>query len=208
MRFISVDLPEPEGPMMATYSLWRMRRLMPRRALTCWSPISYVFQRLSVTMTSPSVGAIRVGAECDHASRAIRFPMVGDQWTSGAPAMRSGATLASRLWSVGDGSGGVIALDEGAALEGAQDLVAASDDLIARLEAGEDFDVGGPGDSGGDGDEGGAQFAMAGEEQVDSLGEIGLGSAGGSEAADGGGGFAVRGRRERFSAAGSRCTRA
>ncbi len=26
MRFISVDLPEPEGPMMATYSLWRMRR--------------------------------------------------------------------------------------------------------------------------------------------------------------------------------------
>ena len=40
MRFISVDLPEPEGPMMATYSLWRMRRLTPRRALTCWSPIS------------------------------------------------------------------------------------------------------------------------------------------------------------------------
>ena len=40
MRFISVDLPEPEGPMMATYSLWRTRRLTPQRALTCWSPIS------------------------------------------------------------------------------------------------------------------------------------------------------------------------
>ena len=40
MRFISVDLPEPDGPMMATYSLWRTRRLTPQRALTCWSPIS------------------------------------------------------------------------------------------------------------------------------------------------------------------------
>ena len=41
MRFISVDLPEPEGPMMATYSLWRMQSETPRRACTCCSePIS------------------------------------------------------------------------------------------------------------------------------------------------------------------------
>ena len=37
MRFISVDLPEPEGPMMATYSLCLMRRETPRRACTCCS---------------------------------------------------------------------------------------------------------------------------------------------------------------------------
>ena len=37
MRFIRVDLPEPEGPMMATYSLWRMDRETPRRAWTCCS---------------------------------------------------------------------------------------------------------------------------------------------------------------------------
>src|SRR5579862_262797 len=54
IRFISVDLPEPDGPMMATYSLWRMRRFTPRRACTCCSdPMSYVRQRSSTTMTSP-----------------------------------------------------------------------------------------------------------------------------------------------------------
>ena len=53
MMFISVDLPDPEGPMMATYSLWRIFRLMPWRALTCCSePMSYVRQMFSSTMTS------------------------------------------------------------------------------------------------------------------------------------------------------------
>jgi len=30
--FINVDLPEPEGPMIAAYSPWRTSTLTPRRA--------------------------------------------------------------------------------------------------------------------------------------------------------------------------------
>ena len=37
IKFISVDLPEPEGPIMATYSLRRIRRFTPRKAWTCCS---------------------------------------------------------------------------------------------------------------------------------------------------------------------------
>src|ERR1035437_8668474 len=37
IRFISVDLPEPEGPLMAPYSLCLMLIEMPRRACTCCS---------------------------------------------------------------------------------------------------------------------------------------------------------------------------
>ena len=38
--FISVDLPEPDGPMMATYSLRRISRSTPRSAWTISAPIS------------------------------------------------------------------------------------------------------------------------------------------------------------------------
>ena len=34
MMFISVDLPEPEGPMIAMYSLWRMSSETPASART------------------------------------------------------------------------------------------------------------------------------------------------------------------------------
>src|SRR5712672_515291 len=58
MRFISVDLPEPDGPMMATYSLCWMRRLTPRSACTCCSePMSYVFHRSSAAIMQDSGGA-------------------------------------------------------------------------------------------------------------------------------------------------------
>src|SRR6266571_7558474 len=58
IRFISVDLPEPDGPMMATYSLRWMRRLTPRNACTCCSdPMSYVFQRSSAAIMHDSGGA-------------------------------------------------------------------------------------------------------------------------------------------------------
>ena len=40
MRFISVDLPEPEGPMMATYSPRRISMLTPDTALIVWSPMT------------------------------------------------------------------------------------------------------------------------------------------------------------------------
>ena len=37
--FISVDLPEPEAPMMATNSPASMRSDTPRSACTVWSPM-------------------------------------------------------------------------------------------------------------------------------------------------------------------------
>jgi hypothetical protein len=40
IRFISVDLPEPDGPMMATYSLRRIAMSTPRRACTTSPPMS------------------------------------------------------------------------------------------------------------------------------------------------------------------------
>src|SRR5205807_3822959 len=58
IRFIRVDLPEPDGPMIATYSLRWMRRFTPRNACTCCSdPMSYVFQRSSAAIMHDSGGA-------------------------------------------------------------------------------------------------------------------------------------------------------
>ena len=40
MRFISVDLPEPDGPMIATYSPRSISMETPRRAWISSSPIT------------------------------------------------------------------------------------------------------------------------------------------------------------------------
>src|SRR6185295_14965196 len=48
IRFISVDLPDPDGPMMATYSPRSMAIDTPRRAWISSSPITYVFHRSAV----------------------------------------------------------------------------------------------------------------------------------------------------------------
>ena len=57
MRFISVDLPEPDGPMIATYSLRRMARSTPRSARTISPPMSYSRLMPRVTMTQSLSGA-------------------------------------------------------------------------------------------------------------------------------------------------------
>src|SRR3989442_1242983 len=43
MRFMSVDFPDPDGPIMATYSPLRISASTPRRACTCSAPISKTF---------------------------------------------------------------------------------------------------------------------------------------------------------------------
>src|SRR6266403_973234 len=53
IRFISVDLPDPEGPMMATYSPLRISTSTPRSACTCSAPISYTLASASVLITTP-----------------------------------------------------------------------------------------------------------------------------------------------------------
>src|ERR1017187_1997646 len=82
--------------------------------------------------------------------------------------------------SVGGGYGGVVAFDDGAALKGAQDLIAAGNDLVALLESGEHFDVGGSRDPGGDRNEDDAEFSAGGAESVDALVQHGLGGNGGA----------------------------
>ncbi len=72
------------------------------------------------------------------------------------------------------GFDGVVYFNGGAALEGTQNPVAAGDNLVAFLEATENFDVGRTGDSGGDGDELCTQFLVVIVEQVDALGELGI----------------------------------
>ncbi len=57
MRFMSVDLPEPDGPMIATYSPWSMVKLTPRRAWISSAPIWYVRQRSSARMSAPLAAA-------------------------------------------------------------------------------------------------------------------------------------------------------
>src|SRR4051794_2473290 len=51
MMFISVDLPEPDGPMIATYSPCSMRRSMPRRASNSMLPLRYVLRAPTSSMT-------------------------------------------------------------------------------------------------------------------------------------------------------------
>src|SRR5271170_7075167 len=81
---------------------------------------------------------------------------------------------------VGVGFDGVVYFDGRAALKGAQNSIAAGDDLVTLLEAAEDLDVGGAGNAGGYGNEFGAELLVVRPEQVDSLDELGLGgSAGG-----------------------------
>ena len=57
MRFISVDLPDPDGPMIATYSLRRMATSTPRSARTTSPPMSYSRLMPRVTMTQSFSGA-------------------------------------------------------------------------------------------------------------------------------------------------------
>ena len=63
MRFISVDLPEPEGPMMATYSLWRMRMSTPRRAWTLLVAHLVGLPEIVGDDDVAGVGAVGVGAD-------------------------------------------------------------------------------------------------------------------------------------------------
>jgi hypothetical protein len=76
---------------------------------------------------------------------------------------------------VGIGFDGVVYFNGGAALQATQNSVAANDNLVAFLEASDDFDVSGAGDSGGDGDELCAEFLVVIAEQVDALGDLGFG---------------------------------
>ena len=57
-QFSRVVLPQPEGPMIATISPFRMSTFRPRRAWTSTPPLSYVFTSLrAMTIRSSTRGA-------------------------------------------------------------------------------------------------------------------------------------------------------
>src|SRR5216110_940374 len=56
MRFMSVDLPDPDGPMTATYSFLWIWTLTPRRARTSSEPMSYSRVSLCVRMMTSGSG--------------------------------------------------------------------------------------------------------------------------------------------------------
>src|SRR5713101_2892276 len=49
--FINVDLPDPDGPMIATYSPRAIVNVSPRSACTCNAPLAYVFVTFCTSMT-------------------------------------------------------------------------------------------------------------------------------------------------------------
>ena len=68
-----VDLPEPDGPMMATYSPSSIVKLTPRRAATEMDPVRYTFVTRSSSMTRSRSGFDRRGTQrwcCGHVRRA------------------------------------------------------------------------------------------------------------------------------------------
>src|SRR5438477_955708 len=72
--FISVDLPDPDWPMIATNSFRSMRASMPRSAWTFWWPRTYVLTMFSSSMSAIQIsGGRKCGASATAALRALRF---------------------------------------------------------------------------------------------------------------------------------------
>src|SRR5687767_11671660 len=73
MRFMSVDLPDPDGPMIATYSPLSIAIDTPRSAWISSSPIRYVFHKSCVSISAmgmdTNVPARRFQYYTDEASR-------------------------------------------------------------------------------------------------------------------------------------------
>src|SRR5206468_2273801 len=64
IRFMSVDLPDPDGPITATYSLYLICRLTPCRARTTSPPMSYSRVSLCVRMMISGSGVSPVRNGC------------------------------------------------------------------------------------------------------------------------------------------------
>src|SRR5262249_22241626 len=95
MVFIIVDLPEPDGPMMATNSPRAMSSDTPRRACTSMSPSVYTFRRSRMRMTGM--------LSCVISS--LPGPRLAPARLAEAPADPGHATHSGRRWRAGLGAG-------------------------------------------------------------------------------------------------------
>src|SRR5260370_17312272 len=120
IKFISVDLPEPDGPMIATYSPLRISTSTPRSACTCSAPISYTLASSSVLITIP---------ELTRSSRYESVDVVSTAMIFSSLLCCASALIFFRLLRCG-----VIDLDVGFWFQCAQRLVASDHDFIALLQ--------------------------------------------------------------------------
>src|SRR5262245_24944441 len=74
---MSVDLPEPDAPMMATNSPRSIRRLTPRSASTTTSPMRYDFARSSTSITTSDAGMAGLLRVSEAEGRARRLAAGG-----------------------------------------------------------------------------------------------------------------------------------
>src|SRR5215470_20341471 len=82
IRFISVDFPEPEGPIIATYSPFRISRSTPLSACTCSAPISYTLVKPSVFITTPESTSPWLYDSVDIVSTGMLSPSFADRPSS------------------------------------------------------------------------------------------------------------------------------
>src|SRR5688572_22433606 len=64
IRFIRVDLPEPDGPVIARYSPRRTSNVTPCSACTFSAPMSYVFQMLRIAISEVLLPTCEGGSGC------------------------------------------------------------------------------------------------------------------------------------------------
>src|SRR5580658_10222030 len=137
IRFISVDLPDPDGPMMATYSPRFMVMSTPETAWISWSPMMYVFHRSYVRMTMPSRFNCSPRSIASFSASACAMGDSRYLLTGRRPVLR--LLRHGRL---------VIYLDLSFVAQRSDHLVTAGNDLVPLFEAAHDFDIGGAGDAG------------------------------------------------------------
>src|SRR6266446_3107980 len=139
IRFMSVDFPDPDGPMMATYSPLRISTSTPRNACTCSAPISYTLASASVLITTPELTRSSRYESVAGVSTGIRISLVF--------ACASALLIFLLLRRA------VVHLHLRLRFQGAQCLVAADDNLVPGFQPLGDFNIGHAGDTGFDGQE-------------------------------------------------------
>src|SRR5260370_37398209 len=127
IRFMSVDWPDPDGLMMATYSPLRISTSTPRNACTCSAPISYTLASASVLITTPEPTRSSRNESVAGVSTGIPISLV----FGGGSALLIVLLLRSA----------VVHLYLGLRLQGAQCLVAPDHDFVSGFQSLGDFNI-------------------------------------------------------------------
>src|SRR5690606_2941108 len=100
IRFISVDLPDPDGPMIATYSPFSIDRSMPRSAWISSPPIRHLRFRLCVWISALTLRGLAMTTALRGSSRGGRARIISAE-TAGAHRIRHVTCCRSRILKSG-----------------------------------------------------------------------------------------------------------